>query len=92
MGAVVLACLISGGFGLIAGGYYSIMGWVITACLLLIVTTAAALVAGAGLLSALGMSILVILTFNIGLVLSLVIRTSAAPALERNLRKTLLKR
>ena len=92
MGALVLSCLISSGFGLIAGGYYSVMGWTITASLLLVVTTAAALFAGAGLLPAIGMGILVILAFNLGLALSLVIRSTALPALQRNLHKTLIKR
>lgn len=92
MGALVLTCLFSAGFGLIAGGYYSIVGWTVTASLLLIVSTAAALVSGAGVLPALGVGILVILAFNLGMALSLVIRSTAIPALQRNLHKTLLKR
>jgi hypothetical protein len=77
MGATVLAAMIAGGLGLIAGGYYSVMGWIIVGNLVLVTTALACFAAGCGLVVALGWTALIVLTFNIGLLLSLVIRTSA---------------
>ena len=41
MGATVLAILLATGLGLIAGGYYSLMGWIVVASLLFITTAIA---------------------------------------------------
>jgi len=79
MGATVLAIMLATGLGLVAGGYYSVMGWVVVAALLLITTLIAVLVASAPLLSAVLWLALTFVAFNVGLVLSLVIRTRAAP-------------
>lgn len=54
MGATVLAAMLAGGLGLIAGGYYSTMGWIVVGNLLLLTTATAALAAQADLLTALG--------------------------------------
>jgi|EndMetStandDraft_4_1072995.scaffolds.fasta_scaffold305534_1 hypothetical protein len=74
MGATVLAAMLAGGLGLIAGGYYSTMGWIVVGNLLLLTTATAALAAQADLLTALGWTVLAIVTFNIGLLLGLIIR------------------
>lgn len=79
MGATVLAILLATGLGLIAGGYYSVMGWIVVAALLFITTIIAVTTAAASLVSAVLWVVLTFVAFNAGLVLSLVIRTSAAP-------------
>jgi hypothetical protein len=79
MGATVLAGLIATGLGLIAGGYYSVMGWILVGNLLLIVTAAAVIAAGTPPFLALGWISLVVVAYNAGLALSLVIRNTAVP-------------
>jgi hypothetical protein len=74
MGATVLAALLAGGLGLIAGGYYSTMGWIVVGNLLLVTTATASFAAHADVLTALGWSVLAIVAFNAGLMLGLVIR------------------
>jgi hypothetical protein len=77
MGVIILSCLLSGGIGLIAGGYYSMLGWVIAANLLILATVIAAFATSVGLLHGLGWAVLVILAFNGGLALGLYLRTVA---------------
>lgn len=74
MGATVLAGLIAGGLGLIAGGYYSTMGWIVVGNLLLLTTATAAFAAQADLLTMLGWTALGIVAYNSGLLLGLIIR------------------
>ena len=77
MGATVLAILIAAGLGLLAGGYYAVMGWIIVGNLLLLTTATAAVAANAHFLVALGWVGVTIVAFNIGLILSLMIRNTA---------------
>jgi hypothetical protein len=77
MGATVLAILIAAGLGLIAGGYYAVMGWIVVGNLLLLTTATAAIAAHAQFLVALGWAGLTLVAFNIGLILSLMIRNTA---------------
>ena len=79
MGATVLAILLATGLGLIAGGYYSLMGWIVVASLLFITTAIAVAAASAPFLATVIWVALTLVAFNVGLVLSLVIRTSLAP-------------
>ncbi|WP_055048579.1 hypothetical protein [Devosia sp. A16] len=74
MSATVLAALLAGGLGLVAGGYCSTVGWIVVGNLLLATTATASLVANADLLTALGWTALAIVAFNIGLMLGLIIR------------------
>jgi len=74
MSATVLAALLAGGLGLIAGGYYSTIGWIAVGNLLLVTTATASFAAHADLVTALGWTALAIVAFNIGLLLSLIIR------------------
>lgn len=74
MGATVLAVLLASGLGLIAGGYYSTMGWIVVGNLLLVTTATASFAAHADLLTALGWMVLGIVAFNVGLMLGLIIR------------------
>ena len=78
MGATVLAILIAAGLGLIAGGYYSVMGWIVISSLLLMTTATAAIAGHAQVLAALGWAAGMLLAFNVGLVLCLLIRNRAA--------------
>lgn len=77
MGATVLAILIAAGLGLIAGGYYSVMGWILLGNLLLLTTASSAIAAQAPFLVSLGWGGATLLAFNLGLILSLAIRHSA---------------
>lgn len=92
MGAIALSCLLSGGIGLIAGRHYSVMGLLIASNLLFIAVFIASFAAGTGPWVAAGLAILVVLTFNGGLLLGLFTRANARPAVARNLHKTLLDR
>lgn len=74
MGATVLAVLLASGLGLIAGGYYSTMGWIVVGNLLLVTTATASFAAHTDLLTALGWMVLGIVAFNVGLMLGLIIR------------------
>ncbi|MDF2981334.1 MAG: hypothetical protein K0Q69_1106 [Devosia sp.] len=74
MGATVLAALLAGGLGLIAGGYYSTVGWIVVGNLLLVTTATASFAAHADFVTALGWTALSIVAFNIGLMLGLIIR------------------
>lgn len=74
MSAAVLAAMLASGLGLIAGGYYHTMGWILVGNLLLLTTATAALAAQADLLTAIGWTVLAIVTFNVGLLLGLIIR------------------
>jgi hypothetical protein len=78
MSAMVLAAMIAGGLGLIAGGYYSTMGWVVLGNLLLLTTGTAAFAAHADLLTALGWMVLGIVAFNAGLLSGLIVRRPVA--------------
>ena len=77
MGATVLAILLAAGLGLIAGGYYSVMGWMVIGSLLVVTTAAAAIAGHAQILAALGWAAAMLLAFNAGLVLCLLIRNKA---------------
>jgi hypothetical protein len=77
MGAAVLASLIAAGLGLIAGGYYSVLGWVLIGNLLLVTTAGAAIAGQAQFLLALGWAAALLVAFNLGLGVSLLIRGSA---------------
>jgi hypothetical protein len=74
MSATVLAAMLAGGLGLVAGGYYSTMGWIVVANLLLVTMATACFVAHADLLTALGWMGLGIIAFNIGLMSGLLVR------------------
>ncbi len=74
MDVTVLAALLAGGLGLIAGGYYSTMGWIVVGNLLILTTGTASFAAHAGLLTALGWTVLTVVAFNAGLLLGLAIR------------------
>lgn len=74
MGATVLAALLAGGLGLIAGGYYSTIGWIVVGNLLLVTTATASFAARADLLTALGWTTIAIVAFNAGLMLGMIIR------------------
>lgn len=74
MSVTVLAAMLAGGLGLIAGGYYSTMGWVVLGNLLLLTTGTAAFAAHADLLTALGWMALSIVAFNAGLISGLIVR------------------
>lgn len=76
MDVAVLAALLAGGLGLIAGGYYSTMGWIVVGNLLMLTTATASFAAHASPLTALGWTVLAIGAFNVGLLLGLVIRRS----------------
>lgn len=78
MGATVLAALLASGLGLIAGGYYSTMGWIMVGNLLLLTTAVASFASHAGLFTALGWMALAIAAFNVGLLLGLLIRHPVA--------------
>lgn len=88
MGATVLAAMIACGLGLIAGGYYAVMGWVVAGILLLLTSVTACVAAGCTLLVTLGWATLIIIAFNIGLLLSLLISNSAhtAPDMDRRIQ------
>lgn len=75
MGVSVLACLLASGLGLLAGGYYSVLGWAVIGSLLFLTTCTALFIAGAPIVSALGWIALTVLTFNAGLMASLVLRS-----------------
>ncbi|MBN9308866.1 MAG: hypothetical protein J0I99_10710 [Devosia sp.] len=79
MGATVLVIMLAAGLGLIAGGYYSLMGWIVIASLLFLTTVFAMVAATAPFVATLLWLALTLVAFNVGLVLSLVIRTSAKP-------------
>lgn len=79
MGATVLAILLATGLGLIAGGYYSVMGWIVVSALLFMTTLVAVIAASTPIFTAVLWIMFTFAAFNAGLVLSLVIRTSAAP-------------
>jgi|EndMetStandDraft_5_1072996.scaffolds.fasta_scaffold1230502_1 hypothetical protein len=79
MGVSVLACLLAGGLGLLAGGYYSVLGWAVVGSLLFLTTIAALIVAGASIVAALGSIALTLVTFNVGLMAALVLRTGLQP-------------
>lgn len=79
MGATVLVIMLAAGLGLIAGGYYSLMGWIVIASLLFLTTVFAMVAATASFVATLLWLALTLVAFNVGLVLSLVIRTSAKP-------------
>lgn len=74
MGTTVLAALLASGLGLIAGGYYSTMGWIMVGNLLLLTTAVASFASHASLFTALGWMALAIVAFNVGLLLGLLIR------------------
>ena len=74
MSATVLAALLAGGLGLVAGGYYSTVGWIVVGNLLLVTTATASFAAHADLLTALGWVVLAIIAFNVGLMLGLISR------------------
>ena len=74
MDVTVLAALLAGGLGLIAGGYYSTMGWIVVGNLLMLTTATASFAAHTSLLTALGWTVLAIVAFNAGLMLGLTIR------------------
>ncbi len=76
MGATVLAILLATGLGLIAGGYYSVVGWIVVATLLGITTAAAVVFAAAPLLTSVLWVVATFVAFDVGLILSLVIRYS----------------
>ncbi len=80
MGATVLAVMLAGGLGLIAGGYYSTMGWIVVGNLLLLTMAAASFAAHADLFTALGWMVLGIVAFNVGLLLGLIVRRPATLA------------
>lgn len=75
MGVSVLACLLAGGLGLLAGGYYFVLGWAVVGSLLFLTTIAALIVAGAPILAMVGWVALTLITFNVGLMAGLVVRT-----------------
>ncbi len=77
MGETVLAIMLAAGLGLVAGGYYSVMGWIVLGNLLLITTASSTLAAHAPFLLSLGWAGLILLAFNLGLVVSLTIRHTA---------------
>jgi hypothetical protein len=79
MGVSVLAGLLAGSLGLLAGGFYSVLGWAVVGSLLFLTTCAALVVAGAPVLAALGWIALTVMAFNVGLTASLVVRTSLRP-------------
>ena len=79
MGATVLATLLATGLGLIAGGYYSVLGWAVVGSLLFVTTLVGLFAASVSLPIALGWLALTLLAFNIGLVVTLVVRSSAIP-------------
>ena len=79
MGVSMMACLLAGSLGLLAGGFYSILGWAIVGSLLFLTTCLALLTAGAPLLAALGWICLTLIMFNAGLTATLVLRTSMQP-------------
>ena len=79
MGATILASLLAAGLGVIAGGYYSVLGWAVVGSLLFITTLTALVFASAPLLVSLGWLVLTLLAFNAGLVVTLVVRTVARP-------------
>ncbi|HEV2518695.1 MAG TPA: hypothetical protein VGV07_25840 [Devosia sp.] len=74
MGATVLAALLAGGLGLIAGGYYSTVGWIVVGSLLLVTTATASFAAHADVVATLGWIALSIVAFSTGLMLGLIIR------------------
>lgn len=74
MGATVLVALLAGGLGLIAGGYYATLGWIVVGGLLLVTAATAALAAQADVITALGWTALCLVAFTIGLLLGLIIR------------------
>ncbi|MGV3490513.1 MAG: hypothetical protein ACO1OG_04245 [Devosia sp.] len=94
MGVVIIACLLSGSVGLGAGALYSVLGWAVAGALLVVATTIGVAFSGASLLPALGWAVIVILAFNIGLVVGLVLRGSVRARHAADLRraKTLLNR
>ena len=77
MSATVLAALLAGGLGLIAGGYYSTMGWIVVGNLLLLTIATAAFAAHADLFTSLGWIVLGVVTFNVGLISGLIVRRPA---------------
>jgi hypothetical protein len=79
MGATVLVSMLATGLGLIAGGYYSVLGWAAVGSLLFITTLVALIAAGVSFAIALGWIALTLFAFNIGLVVTLIVRTSAQP-------------
>jgi hypothetical protein len=74
MSATVLAAMLAGGLGLVAGGYYATMGWVVIGNLLLLTMAAATFAAHADLVTALGWMALGIVAFNVGLLSGLIVR------------------
>jgi hypothetical protein len=74
MSATVLAAMLAGGLGLVAGGYYATMGWVVIGNLLLVTMATATFAAHADLVTALGWMALGIIAFNIGLLSGLIVR------------------
>ncbi|WP_439600182.1 hypothetical protein [Devosia sp.] len=74
MSATVLAALLAGGLGLVAGGYYSTVGWIVVGNLLLVTTATAAFAAHADFVTVVGWTALSIVAFNVGLMLGLIIR------------------
>ena len=79
MGESVLACLLAGSLGLLAGGYYSVLGWAVVGSLVFLTTFAALIVAGASIWTAAGWIALTLVTFNVGLMAALVLRTALQP-------------
>lgn len=79
MGATVLVSMLATGLGLIAGGYYSVLGWAVVGSLLFVTTLVALIAAAVSLPVALGWVALTLLAFNMGLVVTLIVRSTAQP-------------
>ena len=92
MGAIALSCLLSGGIGLIVGGYTSVTGWIVASNLVFLVTVVAAFATGAPPLPALGWAVLVLVCFNAGLATSVGIAAGIRSVAVRNLHKALFNR